>query len=105
MSARSILVKQLKCLACEIEDVDQPAITHEHHLNLGGKAGQKRLGDEYSVALCAWHHVGEPPNGMTASEATFHYGPSLARSSRRFRECYGEDVKLLMITNEKLQAL
>lgn len=105
MSARSKLVKSLPCICCKIEDVRQVQPTDEHHLNLGGKAGQKRRGDSYSVPLCAWHHQGYPPEGMNASEATFAMGPSLARSSKRFRETYGNDDRLLEMTNESLRGI
>lgn len=103
---RNLQVKQLRCLACVIEGIEpQCGPTESHHLNLDGKAGQKRLGDEYTVALGTWHHRGEPPRGMTASEATYHYGPSLARSSRLFRQTYGDDRALLERTNALLERL
>lgn len=102
MSKRSPLIRALACICCEIERQEQPMPTEEHHLNLGGHAGMKRLGDEFSIPACAWHHRGEAPFGVTASEATYLYGPSLARSSKRFRETYGMDADLLKITNEKL---
>ena len=103
MSARSPLVRALPCLACEKEGVEQPLPTEEHHLNLDGHAGQERLGDDYSVPLCKWHHRGDPPEKMTASKATFEYGPSLARSSKLFRAAYGYDDELLAATNERIE--
>jgi hypothetical protein len=106
MSARSPLVRSLPCIACQLEQVaTQCGPSEEHHLNAGGHAGQKRLGDSYSISLGPWHHRGVPPNGMTASEATFIYGPSLARSSKLFRTTYGSDLELLAKTNELLEAL
>lgn len=104
MSARSPLIRAMPCIACEIERQTQPNRTTEHHLNLGGMAGQKRRGDEYSVPLCEWHHQGYPPGDMTASDATFVYGPSLPRSSKRFRQTYGSDDYLLELTNQRLES-
>jgi hypothetical protein len=103
MSARSEHVRALPCIACQIEGIQQPAPTEEHHLNLGGKAGQKRRGDDYSIPLCAWHHRGDPAKGMTADLTTYTYGPSLARSSKLFRFTYGSDDQLLALTNLKLK--
>jgi hypothetical protein len=111
MSARSPLVRALPCLACEKEkssaekekpprEYKQPCPTTEHHLNLGGRAGQRRRGDDYSVPLCEWHHQGTPPVEVTASQAAFMYGPSLARTSKLFRATYGTDDQLLARTNE-----
>ncbi len=105
MSARSMLVKQLPCCACEIEDVHQPNPTEAHHLNLGGHAGQKRLGDKYQIPLCQWHHRSARPVGMTIDAMTGLYGPSLATDSRQFRFAYGTDDVLLAATNHKLAQL
>jgi hypothetical protein len=106
LSYRSQLIHQLPCLACVQENLSvQCGKTEEHHLNLGGRAGQKRLGDDYSVPLGEWHHRGQPPEGMTVTEATKLYGPSLAKSSRKFRQRYGRDIELLERTNLQLETL
>ncbi len=104
MSKRSPLIRNMECIACQIEGCRQPMPTEEHHLNLGGKAGQKRRGEEFSIPLCAWHHRGEPPKNMDAGEAAYYFGPSLARSSKLFRFTYGSDDHLLALTNLKLEA-
>lgn len=105
MSERSRLVKMLPCIACEIEGVQQPSPTEAHHLNLGGKAGQKRLGDDCQIPLCAWHHRGDPPRNVTAGEAAYYLGPSLARDSKLFRFTYGSDAQLLETTNYNLRSI
>lgn len=105
VSERSKLVKMLPCIACEQEGVQQPSPTEAHHLNLGGKAGQKRLGDDFQIPLCAWHHRGEPPRNVTTSESTYTFGPSLARDSKMFRFTYGQDSQLLALTIEKLRRI
>jgi hypothetical protein len=105
MSAHSLLVKQLECIACEIEGVRQATPTEAHHCNVGGKAGQKRRGDAYQLPLCAHHHRGEPPPGMSKTQAVHKYGPSLALDSRQFRFAYGSDDQLLALTNTKLESL
>jgi hypothetical protein len=100
-----MLVKQLQCVACEIEDIDQPNQTEAHHLNLGGFAGQKRLGDDCQIPLCGWHHRADAPIGMTKTAMTHLYGPSLALDSKQFRFAYGTDQELLAATNHKLARL
>jgi hypothetical protein len=96
-------VKSLPCIACHLDGIQQGTPTQEHHLNLGGRAGQKRLGDAYSIPLCQWHHVGEPLPGKTVKDMNWTYGPSLARASRMFREQYGNDTQLLERTNQWLR--
>lgn len=100
MSERSELIRRLPCVACVIDDQDQPSRTEEHHLNLGGKAGQKRLGDQYSIPLCGWHHRAEPIGTMTKTQCSLRWGPSLADQSREFRDLYGSDKELLTKTDE-----
>lgn len=76
-----------------------------HHLNLGGHAGQKRMGDEYTIGLDPWHHRGVPPFGMTRDEARAELGPSLALEPRKFRETFGSDAQLLMEQNARILEL
>lgn len=83
----------------------QPNRTEEHHLNLGGMAGQQRRGDDFSVPLCEYHHRAAPITGWSYSEMRKLFGPSLAKESKAFRETYGSDDDLLLDTNMKLAGL
>jgi hypothetical protein len=93
-------LKAMPCLVC-------PGCgpTEIHHLNLGGKAGQKRRGDEFTIPLGAWAHRGVIPPGVSGGAMEILYGPSLARGSRRFREAFGTDEELLAKTNKLLEGL
>jgi hypothetical protein len=102
---RFTALKQMPCIACSMMSTVQSGKCDIHHLNLGGHAGQKRRGDEYTIPLCKWHHVGEAPNGMTAKQATMIFGPSLARMSRNFREQYGQDDALLAEVDRRIEVL
>lgn len=63
-----------------------------HHLTIGGKHGQKRLGHEHTVGLNPWSHRGVPFNGLTADQCRHFFGPSYALEPRAFRELYPDDV-------------
>jgi hypothetical protein len=80
------------CLACRKEGLANPN-TQVHHLNVGGKAGQKRRGHDFTIPLCPWHHQGHG----------FGPGPSLAKQSKAFRAAYGTDDELLAWTNELIR--
>lgn len=95
---RFAALKAMPCLTCP-----GCGITEIHHLNGGGKAGQKRRGDEYTVPLGTWAHRGVPLAGWTAKQMEVTYGPSLARNSKAFRARYGTDDLLLRATNELLE--
>ncbi len=99
-------LKELGCIACWYERVAYPGGTVEiHHLNKGGKAGQERRGDEFTVPLCKWHHQGQPPGALLAKDMAITHGPSLARQSRAFRERYGTDDELLRLVNRRIARL
>ena len=111
MSERSSKVRQLQCLACTLwsqkygVSITTGQQTDEHHLNLGGHAGQRRIGRDHSIPLCQWHHQGEAPYQLSATVAAAVYGPSLARQSKAFREIFGTDEALLTMTNELLETV
>lgn len=88
------------CIACR-RDGRRNDQTQVHHLNVGGRAGQKRRGDDFTIPLCAWHHQGQAP--VSSMLARSLYGPSLAHESKAFRQRYGTDGELLALTNELIE--
>jgi len=96
-AARYEAIRQIGCLACRKRGLDSPA--EVHHLNLGGHAGMKRRGNEFTIGLCAHHHRDDPgPSSRRTMEQI--YGPSLAGASKRFRAEFGSDAELLALQNE-----
>ncbi|GAP66814.1 hypothetical protein MBSD_n2129 [Mizugakiibacter sediminis] len=95
--ARWDAIREKGCIACRTRGwVVTPEI---HHLTTGGKHGQKRLGHDYTIGLCAWHHRGVMPAGHTERLMERSYGPSYALSPRAFRETFGNDDALLAFQN------
>lgn len=93
----------MPCLACELERrLDVCGRTEEHHLLLGGNAGQTRRGDDDTLPLGEWHHRGVPKRGWTVAKMEAIYGPSLAHKSKAFRRAYGKDDELLAMVNRRL---
>ena len=91
-------LREIGCIACWMRgDLGVPP--EIHHLNLGGKAGQKRRGDEFTIPLCRWHHQADKGLYQTAEAARVDIGPSLKLHSRAFRETYGSDDFLLVKVN------
>lgn len=99
---RMARVRELPCIACQIRGVVQPNKTEAHHCNAGGNAGQKRRGDEFVLPLCQHHHRSVQKLGWTSIEMAEVYGPSLAKSSKRFRASFGTDDELLVMVNKML---
>lgn len=86
---------KLGCIACRGLTFKVPQKTEIHHQNAGGHAGQKKLGNRFTIPLCGWHHRGEPLSVKTKTEMTAAYGPSLAEQSKAFRLTFGDDLDLL----------
>lgn len=96
-SRRCQRIYQIGCLACRQRR--RYSQCQVHHLNEDGKAGAKRRGDEFTIGLCPWHHVGEPLHGLTREECRRIVGPSLKHESGAFREEFGSDDVLLAKQN------
>lgn len=67
-----------------------------HHLTVGGKHGQKRLGHDSTVGLNHWSHRGVRDQWGLDSTAEYEdtFGPSYARNPRAFRALYSDDLLL-----------
>ena len=76
-------------------------LAEAHHLI----SGNKRRGHAESIACCPWHHRAVQPYGLTKSQATHLYGPSLADGSKPFHAAYGSDDELLQAQNTLLEHL
>lgn len=69
-----------------------------HHLLRG-----YRRGHDYSVGLCAYHHRGILPEGLTYKQCKNRMGPSLAEESKAFHETFGDDDFLLELQNSVIE--
>lgn len=82
------------CVACLQREIfnDQVQI---HHLLKG-----YRRGHSYTIGLCAYHHQGYIPEGLTKEQAKEIVGPSLALQKKAFHEEFGDDDFLLELQNK-----
>jgi hypothetical protein len=95
-------IYDLGCLACRRRGwFAQPC--QVHHLNLDEHAGQQRLGDEYTIGLCPWHHQAQPVTGRDAEWTRTYLGPSMAAEPVKFREEFGSDLELLAEQNRLIE--
>lgn len=96
-------LKAMRCAACfapnnQFLPTNMGVVEIHHQLS-----GSTRLGHMYTVPLCTWHHRGEPSNGLSATTMSAVHGPSLARSSRLFRQHFGTDAQMLARVNARLE--
>lgn len=75
------------CAMCILRDNErQGGATEIHHLTCGDLHGQKQMGQEFTVALCSWHHRGAPLQYRPEREMRGTYGPSFALHKRAFMD-------------------
>lgn len=72
-----------------------------HHILSGGR----RISHSHTVGLCPWHHRAVNATNESDKEVELEYGPSLARSPKRFAERYGTPKELIEIQNELIAKL
>lgn len=83
------------CIACRMEPCKQPFPTEIHHQTSYGR----QIGQDHTEAECSWHHRGICLPGLTTSQMTRAYGPSLATDSKAFAIRYGGNVERLDFQN------
>lgn len=88
-------LQEFGCVACRKEG-DGYRAPDVHHLVDGGK----RLGHDYTIPLCPYHH-----RGVQAQNGEIFHGPSLADGKRKFEFRYGKELDLLDYVDRRLEAL
>ena len=97
---RFVDLQDVGCLPCRIKGFGcVPGDVH--HL----VEGRKRLGNDYTICLCPWHHRGIPPTGLDVRQAEEIAGPSLARNKKAFYDAFGSEKDLLETTNQALEII
>lgn len=99
---RFYMLRLYGCAACRKLGVNghHPEIhpPEIHHLVEG-----YRLGHEYTIPLCVWHHRGERENLDVSMDRMRHFfGPSMAREKKAFIKEFGSERELLMEVNKWL---
>lgn len=90
-------IQSIGCVACVIDGIYQnpPEI---HHL----VSGKKRLGHDYTVGLCCFHHRAVVPYPYTYEQVREASGPSYAMEPEAFKKQYGTQEELLEFQNALL---
>ena len=97
--ARYVRLRSMSCICCYDEAMGTGLPLEIHHMTSGGR----RIGNEFTLPLCQWHHRGVVPEGCkNSSTAALMYGPSFAKSKRLFVNTYGTEAQLLQKVNNLL---
>lgn len=96
---RFSLLPQVGCICCKSYGIHNEWVQIHHIID-----GNKRMGHQFTIPLCYWHHEGVPPEGLTKQETQDKVGPSL-KSKKLFNEVFGSEILLLEYTNDFLKAI
>lgn len=91
------------CLACWMNVARWILPAHIHHQTVGGRHGALRLGHDFTIGLCGWHHMGRTDYGFSREEMELEWGPSFALTPQDFRREFGVDAELLAAQNERIE--
>lgn len=100
--------KYCGCLPCLISGVSDRPTTIEHVTDRGRRVGDLEQ-HQWTIGLCEWHHFGKhldnwqglPGHIGGPNQATSGLlGPSLAWGRRAFEEHFGDEVEILVPTQD-----
>lgn len=102
-------IHNMACICCVVESIErgrelnQPNRTTAHHLV---DKGTRELsgGDQATLPLCEWHHLGYRLFTHDNCDMEASWGPSLALRKKAFIAKYGTERELLQSVNEALEA-
>jgi hypothetical protein len=93
---------RIGCVACRKDG--RYSQIQVHHLV---DKGTRKLsgGNQASLPLCPWHHVGQPADDCSVNYMYTVYGPSLRLHKKEFNHTYGSQRQLLEEVNLIIDSL
>lgn len=95
--ARVEFIKQHGCQACRKRKLGW-RLPDVHHVLRGGR----RVSHQHTCGLCAWHHEGHQPDGMSQADCLDLFGPSRKRHPKEFAQEFGTEESLVSEINDRI---
>ena len=93
-----IIVQHCGCLPCLLMGLLDVHATIEHVTERGRRVGKGSEQHKWTIGLCVWHHFGHTPNHRSRDRMTAERGPSLTGGRKTFEEHFGDEVHVLVPT-------
>ncbi len=90
------------CLPCLLMGHPDRHTTIEHVTENGRRVGVGSAQHANTIGLCLWHHFGVCDHGLQKAFMESEYGPSLSQGRRKFEESFGDEVHVLIPTQNFL---
>ena len=97
------ITKHCGCLPCLLMGHMDVLTTIEHVTEAGRRVG----GDEqhqWTIGLCPWHHFGHNNKGWNRQQMSGEFGPPLAWGRKNFEEHFGDELEVLVPTQNFMLA-
>ena len=90
------------CLPCLLLGHLDVHTSIEHVTERGRRVGNGSEQHQWSIGLCAWHHFGHLHNHTTRQKMSGEFGPSLIWGRTMFEEHFGDEIHVLIPTQNFL---
>lgn len=96
-------LREIGCICCLIarNPTQCGKVTMHHLVDKGYRAHSG--GNQATIPLGEWHHMGRCHNGYKEGHMRMMYGPSMALEGKTFDDVYGSQRDLLARVNELLR--
>jgi hypothetical protein len=97
-----IIAKHCGCLPCLLMGWADVHTSIEHVTEHGRRVGKGADQHKWTIGLCTWHHFGHTPNHTTRQQMSGEVGPSLIWGRNTFEEHFGDEIEVLVPTQNYL---
>lgn len=99
------IVQHCGCLPCLLMGYLDVHTSIEHVTERGRRIGNGSEQHRWTIGLCVWHHFGHTPNHVSRHQVSEEYGPSLIWGRTAFEDHFGDEVDVLVPTQDYMLAL
>jgi hypothetical protein len=92
------IVQHCGCLPCLLMGYLDVHTSIEHVTERGRRIGKGPEQHEWTIGLCVWHHFGYTTNNQNRQQISGERGPSLIWGRILFEEYFGDEVHVLVPT-------
>lgn len=94
------IAKYCGCLPCLLVGYLDVHASIEHVTEHGRRVGKGSEQHKFTIGLCTWHHFGHLHNHTTRQKMSGEFGPSLIWGRIMFEEHFGDEVHVLIPTQD-----